>query len=138
MDGKLIGWTPLLDHRLLEGPHDVRLVYESPRARVKEERFQVVILSDTFYEFAEPLMRESPAPRCRLRELGDSSLNYELMGWVDDPSLRGRCTDQVLAAIYKRLMAEGIEIPYPKRDVIISYAEALPEPGDEGPATAAG
>jgi len=88
--------------------------------------------------FAEPLMRESPAPRCRLRELGDSSLNYELMGWVDDPSLRGRCTDQVLAAIYKRLMAEGIEIPYPKRDVIISYAEALPEPGDEGPATAAG
>lgn len=49
LDGRLIGWTPLLDHRLLEGPHDVRLVYDSPRARLKEERFRVVIEPDRIW-----------------------------------------------------------------------------------------
>lgn len=49
LDGKFIGWTPLIDHRLLQGPHDVRLEYESPRARVPEERFRVVIEPDRIW-----------------------------------------------------------------------------------------
>lgn len=49
LDGTFIGWTPLIDHRLLEGPHDVRLEYTSPRARVAEERFRVVIEPDRIW-----------------------------------------------------------------------------------------
>lgn len=49
LDDKFIGWTPLVDHRLIEGPHDVRLVYESDRARLKEERFRVVIEPDRIW-----------------------------------------------------------------------------------------
>lgn len=46
VDGEPFGWTPLVDHRLPEGPHDIRLVFESPLAAKREERFRVVIEPD--------------------------------------------------------------------------------------------
>jgi hypothetical protein len=46
VDGKSHGWTPLLNLRLQAGPHDVRLVYESPLAADKEQRFRVLIQDD--------------------------------------------------------------------------------------------
>lgn len=46
VDGKDYGWTPLLNLRLPSGPHDVRLVYESPLAAEKEQRFRVLIQDD--------------------------------------------------------------------------------------------
>ena len=35
----------------------------------------------------------SPAPRVRLRGFGDSSLDFELLCWIDDPVLRGLAND---------------------------------------------
>ena len=46
VDGKLRGWTPLVDLRLQEGPHDIRLVYKSPLADRSEEKFRVMITAD--------------------------------------------------------------------------------------------
>ena len=46
IDGKLRGWTPVVDLRLPEGPHDVRLVYESPLAAEPEQRFRMVVQPD--------------------------------------------------------------------------------------------
>jgi hypothetical protein len=43
VDGKSRGWTPLFDLRLQAGPHDIRLVYKSPLAEKKQERFRVMI-----------------------------------------------------------------------------------------------
>lgn len=71
----------------------------------------------------EPLIRAEPAPRVRFRALGASGLDFEVLGWVDDPSLRGRTTDALLTAIYDTLTVEGIEIPYPKRDVYVHNVE---------------
>jgi MscS family membrane protein len=61
----------------------------------------------------------SPEPRVRFRSFGDSSLNFEVLGWIEDPSIRGRVTDSLNTAIYKALGKAGIEIPFPKRDVYI-------------------
>jgi small-conductance mechanosensitive channel len=58
-----------------------------------------------------------PAPRVRLRGLGDSALEFELMGWIDRPVLRGRVLDALYESVYKRFQSEGIEIPFPQRDV---------------------
>jgi len=91
-----------------------------------------------------PLIREHPEPRCRLRELGDNALVFELMGWVDHPGRRGLATDQVLGAIYKALNEQGIGIPFPQRDVHVHYAGALadsvvdPGAGSDDPFTGAG
>ncbi|MFN3198840.1 MAG: PEGA domain-containing protein [Bradymonadia bacterium] len=46
IDGRDRGWTPIVNLRLPEGPHDIRLVYSHPRARQAEETFRVVIPPD--------------------------------------------------------------------------------------------
>jgi len=68
----------------------------------------------------------SPEPRMRFRAFGDSSLDLELLVWIDDPIDSGRITDELNTAIYKRLAKERIEIPYPKRDVYIRQMPAPP------------
>lgn len=70
-----------------------------------------------------------PAPRVRMRAFGDSSLDFELLCWIDEPVLRGKLTHELLMEVYKTFNREGIEIPYPKRDV---YLHHVPESGGDG------
>ena len=66
---------------------------------------------------AEELVLGSPTPRVRFRRLGDSGLDFELMAWVQDPTLRGLTIDRLNTAIIKRFREEEIEIPFPQRVV---------------------
>lgn len=65
-----------------------------------------------------------PEPRVRFRSFGDSGLNVELLGWIHEPVLRGRVIDALIIEIYQRFGVEGIEIPYPKRDVYLHQPPA--------------
>ncbi len=67
----------------------------------------------------EKLVCDDPEPRVRFHTFGDSGLMIALLCWIDKPELRGRTKHHLNRAIYKRLNAEGIEIPYPKRDVYL-------------------
>lgn len=60
-----------------------------------------------------------PEPRVRFRNFGNSSLDIELLCWVENPEVRGRVLDALNTTIYKRFNTEGIEIPYSKHDVFI-------------------
>ncbi|HSR52349.1 MAG TPA: mechanosensitive ion channel family protein, partial [Acidobacteriota bacterium] len=84
----------------------------------------------------------SPAARVRFREFGDSSLDFELLCWVEDPELRGRVTHRLLGNVYKAFAANDIEIPFPQRDLHFRSQLHLhgtdkdvprlpPRPGDE-------
>lgn len=73
-----------------------------------------------------PYIAEHPAPRVRLRALGNSALEFELLGWIDQPVLRGRTLDSLYEEVYNRFREEGIEIPFPKRDVYLHRV-----PGEE-------
>ena len=68
---------------------------------------------------ANEMVCADPEPRVRFRAFGASSLDFELLCWVDQPAQRGLATHQLLSAIYKRLNAENIEIPYSKHDLYI-------------------
>jgi small-conductance mechanosensitive channel len=68
---------------------------------------------------SHPDIVDYPAPRVRMRAFGASSLDFELLGWVDKPVHRGRVTDSLLKSIYKRFQAEGITIPFPQTDVYL-------------------
>ncbi|MEC9476793.1 MAG: mechanosensitive ion channel family protein [Planctomycetota bacterium] len=68
---------------------------------------------------AQEEILETPEPRVRLRAFGDWSVNFELLCWIKEPVLRGRLRHLLCKEIYKTFMAEGIEIPYPKRDVYL-------------------
>jgi len=60
-----------------------------------------------------------PEPRIRFRAFGNSSLDHELLCWVETPVLRGKVLHMLNTEVYKRFEKEGIEIPFPQRDVHI-------------------
>ncbi len=60
-----------------------------------------------------------PAPRVRMRAFGASSLDFDLMVWIEQPQDRGRITHELLMQVYKIYAEKGIEIPYSKHDVYI-------------------
>jgi small-conductance mechanosensitive channel len=71
-------------------------------------------------EAVKSLPRILPAPRpvCHLKGFGDSSLDFILRFWIRDPvdgltNVRG----QVMLALWDILKREGIEIPFPQRDL---------------------
>ena len=68
---------------------------------------------------------KDPSPRVRMRGFGDSSLDFELLCWVNQPSLRGRVTHELYMKIYRELDRAGIEIPFPQRDVWVRSETGL-------------
>lgn len=67
----------------------------------------------------EPLVTETPEPRVRFRNFGASSLDFELLCWIQEPELSGRALHKLNSAVYKRFNQEKIEIPYSKQDLYI-------------------
>jgi small-conductance mechanosensitive channel len=76
----------------------------------------------------------SPAPVCWLTGFGDSSLDFLLRFWINDPqngltNIRGK----VLLALWDSFKEHGVQIPYPHREVILrsplagAQAPASPE-----------
>jgi small-conductance mechanosensitive channel len=59
-----------------------------------------------------------PAPVCHLAAFGDSSLDFLLRFWIEDPMAGTRnVRSDVMFALWDAFKREGIEIPYPVRDL---------------------
>jgi small-conductance mechanosensitive channel len=82
---------------------------------------------------AESLVLDSPKPRMRFRRFGDSALEYELLCWVASPTRRARATHELNRTIYQRLTEQGIEIPYPKRDLTVTSSQEPSNPATSSP-----
>jgi MscS family membrane protein len=65
------------------------------------------------------IILDSPAPRVRMRRFGQSSLDFEMLGWIATPEQRGLVVHELLMEIDRRFRAEGIEIPFPQTDIHI-------------------
>jgi len=72
---------------------------------------------------SHPEIDQDPAPRVRFRSSGSSGLEFELLGWIHEPVLKGRVLHELNSAIYKNFAKEEIEIPYPKHDVYLHHPE---------------
>jgi small-conductance mechanosensitive channel len=66
-----------------------------------------------------------PEPVCHLAEFGESSLDFVLRFWIQDPE-RGVANVRglVLLALWDSFNEAGISIPYPHREVILHRATA--------------
>ena len=64
-----------------------------------------------------------PEPRMRLRGFGASSVDFDLLVWIEHPEYKGRISHELYMRIYKTLEDEGIEIPFSKQDL---YIKELP------------
>jgi len=75
-----------------------------------------------------PGIIDNPAPRVRMRAFGAHSLDFELLGWIDHPELRGRVRHELLLEIDRSFREHGVIIPFPQRDVHIkSPADLKPD-----------
>ena len=72
---------------------------------------------------ANPNISNQPEPRVRLRRLAESSVDFELLCWVDDPSLKGLETHNLLRMVHKTVIERGISIPFPQRDVYLKQSQ---------------
>ena len=69
---------------------------------------------------SHPRVLKEPEPAAFLREFADSGINLELVVWIADPE-EGQLNlrSALNLEIWRRFKAEGIEIPYPHRDIRI-------------------
>lgn len=61
----------------------------------------------------------NPEPRARFRTFGESSLDFELLCWIAMPAERGLVTHELNCEIYRQFAAQGVDIPFPQRDLHI-------------------
>jgi small-conductance mechanosensitive channel len=65
-----------------------------------------------------PRVLKDPKPNCLMRGFGDSAIDIELRFWISDPENGvANVSSEVMLAIWAKFQANGIEIPFPQRDV---------------------
>ena len=69
---------------------------------------------------AHPRVLKEPPPRAFLKSFGDSGIDLELGLWINDPE-EGQLNlkSDLNLAIWRAFSKEGIEIPYPQREIRI-------------------
>jgi len=65
-----------------------------------------------------PRVQKTPPPVCWLEGYGDSSVNFIIHCWINDPEDGvGNVKSQVLKKLWKLFQENDIEIPFPQRDL---------------------
>ena len=72
-----------------------------------------------------PRILDDPAPVCHVKNFGDNSVDLELRVWIGDPEKGiSNVSSEVRLAIWDAFGENGIEIPFPQRDVHIKSQPA--------------
>ncbi|MBI1238838.1 MAG: mechanosensitive ion channel [Alphaproteobacteria bacterium] len=71
---------------------------------------------------------ESPSPVCNVTAFGDSAVEFDLRFWIADPKNgMGNVRSEVYLALWEGLHENGIEIPFPQRDLHVKSWPAEPK-----------
>lgn len=95
----------------------VGVAYGSDIAKVKEALIGVAR--------AHPDVLESPEPEVRFLEFGNSSLDFELLAWTDEPKKQFLLKSQINFAIDEAFRKANVRIPFPQRDLHLQMTPAL-------------
>ncbi len=83
----------------------------------KEDPHKVIEICQTAAAKQSRVLKD-PAPVCLLKGFGDSSVDLELRFWIRDPNQGvANIRSAVLLEIWDRFKDEGIEIPFPQRNL---------------------
>lgn len=78
-----------------------------------------------------PDVLKDPIPRVRFVEFGDSGLNFALLAWTSTKTHRkGQLISALNFSIYDIFKENGIEIPFPQRDLHIRSGEIVVKKSD--------
>lgn len=101
----------------------VGVSYDADPALVKQVLIEAANKNPTATEYRKP--------EVRLLEFADSSINYELLIWIDVRSIAEKdIRSRMNFLIWEALNEAGIQIPFPQRDIHIRSG-ALPAPNLE-------
>ena len=75
---------------------------------------------------AAPRVLTDPAPTVWLKAFGDSSVDHDIIVWIEDPELGiGNVQSEILNIVWVLFKQNGIEFPFPQRDLhIVSHQSA--------------
>jgi len=113
----VINWSH--SEKITRGQVSVGVAYQTDTALVRECLLEAAKTTDDVLEY--------PVPVVFFKEFGDSSLNFELLFWYDEPKTMRRIKSDLLFAVEKILNQRGITIPFPQRDVHMIPPEDKPK-----------
>jgi MscS family membrane protein len=108
----IINWTAGDDTVRLRIP--IGIAYDAPAEKAKEILIEIAN--------ACPDVLDQPPPVCITRNFGASSVDLELRVWLSDARRRRAVGDWITDRVKQAFDDNGIEIPYPKRDLYIKSA----------------
>ena len=95
---------------------NVGVAYGSDVALVSRVLFEAMAL--------QPEVRKDPQPAVFFQDFGESSLDFSVMGWLDDPWDRMGIQSRVRTVIDAKFREHGIVVPFPQRDVhVVNHRE---------------
>jgi small-conductance mechanosensitive channel len=70
---------------------------------------------------------KTPSPTVWLRAFGDSSVDHDILVWISDPEAGvGNVQSEILNRLWVLFKENGIEIPFPQRDIRVKEWPASP------------
>jgi small-conductance mechanosensitive channel len=100
--------------RLMRIAVPVGVSYSSDPARVRDILVEAV--------GKHGLVRKSPEPSVQFMAFGDSSLDFRVLAWIDDPLRVSVIRSDLHFIIWNALKDAGVEIPFPQRDLHLRSA----------------
>ena len=109
MNRDIVNYTSITDEIRVRIP--IGISYESNLKKAKEIITGISLQLDW-------VMRD-PAPKVVVRNFGESSVDLQARVWISDPRRRMDTISYITDNVKEAFDREGIEIPYPKREIYI-------------------
>jgi len=110
MTRDIVNYTNITDEIRIRVP--IGIAYDADVNKAKE----VIIRISQELDW---VMREPSPPKVVVKSFGDSAVNLEARVWIKDPRRRMDTISHITDRVKEVFQDEGIEIPYPKRDIFI-------------------
>jgi len=110
-NAKVINESGGLQHRI-RIRLNVQCAYEADLEEVIEVLIKVAK--------AQEKLCKHPTPIVRVVGFGESGIDLQLRGWIDEPQDRGVTQHLLFMEIHRAFKEHNLEIPYPKRDLNIT------------------
>jgi small conductance mechanosensitive channel len=92
---------------------NIGIAYDANMEKAKELIIKVADVADW--------IAKDPAPKVVVRNFGESSVDLQLRVWINDARKRMDTISYITDRLKTEFDKEGIEIPYPKRSIIIKH-----------------
>ena len=113
--GEVVNWSYSQSLVRLKVP--IGVAYGSDLAKARDLMLQAATHTNR--------VLQDPQPSCRLTGFGDNAVNLELRVWINDPQNGlGSVKSDLHWGIWERFQDQGIEMPFPQREVNL---KSIPE-----------